>query len=47
MCLWAAVGQTARMIRVTYVGHATVEIETSGVRLLTDPVLLERVACPT
>jgi L-ascorbate metabolism protein UlaG (beta-lactamase superfamily) len=32
------------MIRVTYVGHATVQIETSGVRLLTDPVLRERVA---
>src|SRR6187200_136409 len=32
------------MIQVTYVGHATVEIQTSGVRLLTDPVLRERIA---
>lgn len=32
------------MTRVTYVGHATVEIETGGTRFLTDPVLLGRVA---
>jgi L-ascorbate metabolism protein UlaG (beta-lactamase superfamily) len=30
--------------RVTYVGHATVLIELEGVRLLTDPVLRDRVA---
>jgi L-ascorbate metabolism protein UlaG (beta-lactamase superfamily) len=30
--------------RVTYVGHATVLIELGGVRLLTDPVLRNRVA---
>jgi L-ascorbate metabolism protein UlaG (beta-lactamase superfamily) len=30
--------------RVTYVGHATVLIELDGVRLLTDPVLRNRVA---
>jgi L-ascorbate metabolism protein UlaG (beta-lactamase superfamily) len=32
------------MIRVTYVGHATVQIEAGGTRLLTDPVLRGRVA---
>jgi L-ascorbate metabolism protein UlaG (beta-lactamase superfamily) len=32
------------MIRITYVGHATVQIEAGGTRLLTDPVLRERVA---
>jgi L-ascorbate metabolism protein UlaG (beta-lactamase superfamily) len=30
--------------RVTWLGHATVLIETAGVRLLTDPVLRDRVA---
>ena len=30
-------------MRVTYVGHATVQLEAAGVRLLTDPVLRERV----
>jgi len=29
--------------RLTYVGHATVLIETAGVRLLTDPLLRERI----
>lgn len=28
---------------ITYVGHATVLIETHGVRILTDPVLRDRV----
>ena len=32
------------MIRITYVGHATVQIESGGTRLLTDPVLRSRVA---
>jgi L-ascorbate metabolism protein UlaG (beta-lactamase superfamily) len=32
------------MIRLTYVGHATVLIEAGGTRLLTDPVLRMRVA---
>jgi L-ascorbate metabolism protein UlaG (beta-lactamase superfamily) len=32
------------MIRITYVGHATVQIEVGGTRLLTDPVLRGRVA---
>ena len=32
------------MIRITYVGHATVQIETGGTCLLTDPVLRARVA---
>jgi L-ascorbate metabolism protein UlaG (beta-lactamase superfamily) len=32
------------MIRITYVGHATVEIDTGGTRLLTDPVVRGRVA---
>jgi L-ascorbate metabolism protein UlaG (beta-lactamase superfamily) len=32
------------MIRITYVGHATVQIESGGTRLLTDPVLRDRVA---
>lgn len=31
-------------MNVTFVGHATVEIRTAGVRLLTDPVLRMRVA---
>jgi L-ascorbate metabolism protein UlaG (beta-lactamase superfamily) len=31
-------------MKVTFVGHATVEIRTAGVRLLTDPVLRMRVA---
>jgi L-ascorbate metabolism protein UlaG (beta-lactamase superfamily) len=31
------------MIRVTYVGHATVQIETGGTRILTDPILRGRV----
>jgi L-ascorbate metabolism protein UlaG (beta-lactamase superfamily) len=31
------------MTRLTYVGHSTVLIEAQGVRLLTDPVLRERV----
>src|SRR3954452_2007227 len=30
--------------RVTYVGHATTVVELDGVRLLTDPVLRDRVA---
>jgi L-ascorbate metabolism protein UlaG (beta-lactamase superfamily) len=30
-------------MRITYVGHATVQLEASGARLLTDPVLRERV----
>ena len=30
--------------RLTYIGHATVLIETAGIRLLTDPVLRGRVA---
>jgi L-ascorbate metabolism protein UlaG (beta-lactamase superfamily) len=34
----------ARSTRVTYVGHATVLIELDGIRLLTDPVLRNRVA---
>jgi L-ascorbate metabolism protein UlaG (beta-lactamase superfamily) len=32
------------MIRITYVGHATVQIEAGGTRLLTDPILRPRVA---
>jgi L-ascorbate metabolism protein UlaG (beta-lactamase superfamily) len=32
------------MARVTYVGHATVEVDLGGTRLLTDPVLRKRVA---
>ncbi|MBK5233148.1 MAG: MBL fold metallo-hydrolase [Thermoleophilia bacterium] len=32
------------MNALTYVGHATVEIEMDGVRLLTDPVLRRRIA---
>ena len=32
--------------RVTWLGHATVLIETGGARLLTDPVLRDRVAAP-
>lgn len=32
------------MIRITYVGHATVRLEAGGTRLLTDPVLRRRVA---
>ena len=32
------------MIRITYVGHATVQIEAGGTRLLTDPILRSRVA---
>jgi L-ascorbate metabolism protein UlaG (beta-lactamase superfamily) len=32
------------MMRVTYVGHATVQIEVGGTRLLTDPVLRPRLA---
>jgi L-ascorbate metabolism protein UlaG (beta-lactamase superfamily) len=31
-------------VKVTFIGHATVEIRTAGVRLLTDPVLRMRVA---
>lgn len=31
------------MNALTYVGHATVEIEMDGVRLLTDPVLRHRI----
>ncbi|MBK8295055.1 MAG: MBL fold metallo-hydrolase [Solirubrobacterales bacterium] len=31
------------MNALTYVGHATVEIEMDGVRLLTDPVLRKRI----
>ena len=34
------------MRRVTWLGHATVLIEAGGARLLTDPVLRERVAAP-
>jgi L-ascorbate metabolism protein UlaG (beta-lactamase superfamily) len=30
-------------MRITYAGHATVEIEAAGTRLLTDPVLLPRI----
>jgi L-ascorbate metabolism protein UlaG (beta-lactamase superfamily) len=30
-------------MRITYVGHATVQLEAAGLRLLTDPVLRERV----
>jgi L-ascorbate metabolism protein UlaG (beta-lactamase superfamily) len=30
-------------MRITYVGHATVQLEAAGSRLLTDPVLRERV----
>ena len=30
-------------MRITYVGHATVQLEAAGVRLLTDPVLRKRV----
>jgi L-ascorbate metabolism protein UlaG (beta-lactamase superfamily) len=32
------------MTRITYVGHSTVQIESGGTRLLTDPVLRSRVA---
>ena len=32
------------MISITFVGHATVQIEAGGTRLLTDPVLRERIA---
>jgi L-ascorbate metabolism protein UlaG (beta-lactamase superfamily) len=31
------------MLRITYVGHATVQLEAPGARLLTDPVLRTRV----
>ena len=31
-------------MRITYVGHATVDIEAGGIRVLTDPVLRQRVA---
>lgn len=31
------------MLGITYVGHGTVQLETRGTRLLTDPVLRERV----
>jgi L-ascorbate metabolism protein UlaG (beta-lactamase superfamily) len=30
------------VLRITYVGHATVQLDTGGVRLLTDPVLRQR-----
>jgi len=33
----------ASPVRITYVGHSTVQLETRGTRLLTDPVLRERV----
>ena len=35
--------QATRAVNVTYVGHATVELESGGTRLLTDPVLRPRV----
>jgi L-ascorbate metabolism protein UlaG (beta-lactamase superfamily) len=31
------------VVRITYVGHATIQIEADGVRLLTDPVLRSRI----
>jgi len=31
------------MLRITYVGHSTVQIETGGTRILTDPILRARV----
>jgi len=35
------VGRTAASLGVTYIGHATVLVEEDGVRLLTDPLLLD------
>ena len=45
---WATFGDTSGVnengrARVTFVGHATILIEMDGVRLLTDPILRERV----
>ena len=45
---WATFGDTSGVsenasARVTFVGHATILVEMDGVRLLTDPILRERV----
>ena len=37
-------GRYALRVRLTYVGHATVVIDMSGTRLITDPILRPRVA---
>jgi len=36
-------GEGSRAVRVTFIGHATVLIEQCGVRVLTDPVLRNRI----
>jgi L-ascorbate metabolism protein UlaG (beta-lactamase superfamily) len=35
--------ESERVLRVTYVGHGTVQFESGGTRLLTDPVLRSRI----
>jgi L-ascorbate metabolism protein UlaG (beta-lactamase superfamily) len=32
-------------VRITYVGHATVIVETKGSKFITDPLLVKRIAC--